>query len=233
MTPEPLVGEVRGFRIFWPEDDGSLSSGFVEYTWSPGRNEATCEDERPAARPKTRHGLVPAPGCKCGFWMYKDLERGARMFRVELLGEPEAHPMPTRFGAFDEDVQAVLGEVSGWGRVREGEDGWRVQFARIRALIDISQDMDLSDWAGTYDVPVVRVDVDLAISHAGQLTARGEDVGKPMRMGIRLGDRLFVVPKDSAAFFPLHRIPLGAKVAISLDPSTWEVAEVEVVEGSP
>ena len=67
----------------------------------------------------------------------------------------------------------------------------------------------------------------------GRLTARGEDVGRYLREGIRLDGLLFVVEQGTRGFFQSHRIPVGTPVDISLNPTTWEVETVRVIGPPP
>ena len=159
------VGEVRGFRLFRMQAGSVLRSYSATYRWSPGRNEATC-----LSTERRGHGAIPEIGCGCGFWIYRDLDRCGRMFRTELLAKGSGSHRT--FGEFEPRSLAVLGECRGWGRVLEGDDGWRTEYAAVDTILDIGQGVNLSSLAVRYEVPVVAASVDLALRHTGRLTAR-------------------------------------------------------------
>jgi len=207
------INAITGYRTFGVLGD-RLTSYSAGYEWVAGKNEAKC----------SRHprSAVPLRGCGCGFWMYRDLTRAAWMFRDHLF--PEADEDPGYFGSFEPTApSAILAEVKGWGRVLEGDDGWRTQLASVHALLDIGQRTDLSSIATTYNVPITLADLDLSLTHTGNLTAKGEDVGIPQHIGIRLDGRRFVVPKATPAFFRLTKIPIGTLLEITLDSTTGMV----------
>ncbi len=220
MTIDIQVGEVSGFRLFRAAPDGRLESYAVHHAWSPGTNTAACGGR------KKGHGPVPALGCRCGFWMYRDLARCASMFRHELMGNDK----PGRFGSFEPRHRGVLARCDGWGRVLEGDDGWRVEKARINCLLDVGQRVDLRPWAEAYDVLIVSAEIDLSLTCIGRLTALGEDVGREMRTGIRVGRRLLVVRTDSMIFLQLWQLPLGSPVKVVLDPETGDVAGIRLLD---
>ena len=211
------VGALRGFRLFRTGLDGSLGSYSADYYWSPGPNEAACHDKR------QRHD-VPATACGCGFWIYNDLRRCALTFRSELLATRDGHNR--YFDGFEPRPRAILGQARGWGRVLEGESGWRTQFAAVDALLDIGQAVDLTPMADRYDVPVVAYPLDLSLVRSGILTARDDAANGDNRVGVVLDDVPLWVSMDTPAFFDLWRIQLGTAVEIHLDPRTGDVARV-------
>jgi hypothetical protein len=216
------VGEVTGYRLFRLDPEGLLASYSAEYAWIPGANEASC-----LARKRRQHGPVPAMGCGCGFWMYKDLERCARMFRGDLLASREQ--FHGGFGGFEPNGQAILGRCKAWGRVLEGEDGWRAEFAKVDALLDLGLDADLGRAAEVYAAPVEMVSIDLALSHRGVLTSRDDQADASHRIGIELdGSRRLLVDLDSRAFLQLWKMELGTQVEVRLD-ERGDVAEVRLL----
>jgi hypothetical protein len=215
------INAITGYRMFNVSGD-RLSSLSARHEWIAGKNKATCSTKG--------HGPVPARGCGCGFWMYKDLARAAWMFRDHLMPEDEEADVGP-FGSFEPSAPvAILAEVRGWGRVLEGDDGWRTQFASVNAILDIGQEIGLSAISLTYNAPIILADIDLSLTHTGNLTAKGEDVGIPQHIGIRLDSRLLVVPKASPAFFRLARILIGSAVEVTLDPTTGMVDDCMMVK---
>lgn len=139
------VDPVRGYRMFEVDVDG-LHSIAQPYLWTPGENEALCFASPKVSRgrsawrngpdglervelPDAGHGRIPDPSCGCGFWIYAS----ENVARDRLMHRP-THPHASRYGDFGgRDV--VLAEVDGSGRIIEGEDGWRCEYAQIVALV--------------------------------------------------------------------------------------------------
>jgi hypothetical protein len=209
------VGAVRGFRLFRLGPDRSLGSYSATYQWTAGQNEAACNG-------KKHRDKVPAIGCGCGFWMYSDLQRCALMFRAELLGI-NAYARGHVFGGFEPRAEAIIGQTRGWGRVLEGEAGWRTQFAALDALVDIGHPVDLGPVADRYNVPVVLMPTELSLVRTGILTRRDERATEQGKVGIWLKDRRFWVSMNSPAFFDLWKLKLGTAVELHLDVQTGEV----------
>jgi hypothetical protein len=147
--------EFVGYRVFRSFGCG-LYSYSADYSWVPGPNEAAC---RHAGRPG--HGPIPSLGCSCGFWIYKGAEAAARRFYTLMFPSGPSSWGP--FGDFGQHTSdpALFGEVRLWGRVIEGDDGYRAQWAELQALLDIGQDIDLTPWCDAYDVVPLGVSVDL------------------------------------------------------------------------
>lgn len=125
MTFEPIIESVRGYRVF--EVSGAyLRSYSADYVWEPGWNAAACRRRTKGA---AKHD-APAPGCTCGFWVYRTLARAAKQFRAELGMEVGDSP----FGDFDGARGVVLGRVLIAGHLVEGTDGWRAERAGIEAV---------------------------------------------------------------------------------------------------
>jgi hypothetical protein len=215
------VGEIVGFRIFRLEPNATLGSYSAPHVWLLGENVAVCA----SGRRRRQHGTVPALGCGCGFWMYKDLGRCARMFRLELSSSPRSLSA-TRFGSFEPEPTAVLGRSRAWGRVLEGDDGWRAEFAAVDELYDIGQGLDLRAAADRYQVPLSTVELDLALTVVGILSERDDSVGADGRVGILVNGKSLQLRTDSRAFFEAWRLPLGTQVRVALDPNSGDVANI-------
>lgn len=110
--PETLVGYVPGWRAwnvcYTPPAFGlpiKLHSASWNFVWEPRTvNVATCNRGDHADE-------IPKESCTCGFYSARTLER--------LL------TMPYHHYNVDTDMLCVVGEVANWGKVVEGDHGWR------------------------------------------------------------------------------------------------------------
>lgn len=147
---------VWGFRS-WKVTPGlpvlvSLNQGLA---WKPGRNEAICmnEDSYVAGSsysPLACDGNIPNPYCGCGFYALRDF------FDAVSYGS----------GGYES-----VGGVVGWGKVIDGSNGWRAQYAAVAALLalpvikvkDVSEAIAsrLQFIANLYHVPLVSTIEDL------------------------------------------------------------------------
>lgn len=167
------IEEVVGYRVWDLTESGRLrstNSGFG--CWEPGDNEAVCQRSPRMVRKNGPDGLlyvpvedghtaIPDAGCECGFWLLKDLHAARDKF------DPRPAPGVYRFTmtypgtpAPEPSVGKVIGEVKGWGRVVVGQDGWRVEKARISALLTSNKSGylkgdQLAEVSERYVVPVV------------------------------------------------------------------------------
>jgi len=126
---------LRGFRAWFVDPDerpvSLRSSGRRDLVWSPRspmqaecirREQTVVEGRLVRSTPLPACDEVPpALGCTCGVYAVAELSR-----LREMVGTLPFVPG----GLF------VLGEVEGWGRVIEHEDGWRATFVRPLALIE-------------------------------------------------------------------------------------------------
>ena len=220
------VGARHGYRMFRLLADGTLTSYSAPYVWTVGANQASCESSK-----RHGHGPVPALRCGCGFWLYRDLGRCARMLRHELVGR--GYQIHGPFGDFEAQRGAVLAECRAWGRVLEGADGWRSEWAAIDAVLDIGQKLDIETVAEHYEVPIVAEQVDLSVTVSGVLTDRDPEVGADGRIGIRLDSRRLTVSTATRSFIELWKAPLGTALRLSLDPETGEVTRVRSPDTGP
>lgn len=125
---------------------GSLNSG--RHVWTPGVNVAVCQAGDFELRAMSGSCLsVSSPGlhvpgirCSCGFYAVRDVF----------------------------DVQpGIIGGVVGWGKVVDGEKGWRVEKAAVAALYrapwgSVEEQKKVEMLAEMYNVPVCLTLIDLA-----------------------------------------------------------------------
>ncbi len=110
-----------------------LRSPVYDDEWKPGRPlAAVCHAAGTAA-----HG-APQAGCSCGIYGLREPD-GLRRYLVGRDG-PEV-------------VCRIVGEVTLWGAVLEGEAGWRAAYAYPRRLF--VDDAALVDRLAAYGVAVV------------------------------------------------------------------------------
>jgi hypothetical protein len=103
---EPVVGW-RAWRVARVGGRLVLLSAVYDEIWEPGR-------ELAASCHKGRDHTAPDPQCTCGIYAAQEVIEASRH----------------RVGRNDPGVlDRVLGEVALWGRVVEGERGWRAAYA--------------------------------------------------------------------------------------------------------
>jgi hypothetical protein len=105
--------------------------------WPPRRRlESTCGLDAGAAV----HAAGPDPDCDCGVWALKMRE----------------HAFETLLGYAQSGRPLALGRISLWGRIVEGANGWRGQYAYPLDLeLYGSDDATARDLAADYGVAVV------------------------------------------------------------------------------
>ena len=142
------------------EPEYELRSTGTPYTWQAGTNEALCKDGlyHNHGSPENQF-QVPDPDCSCGFWVFNSLDR------------------------LEQEIDNVVrydlvGAVMGWGKVvQHGDTGWRAQFVKPVALLDLKlgrQNTKLAHQVGVrYGMPVLEREALewLVREHDGQLTA--------------------------------------------------------------
>jgi hypothetical protein len=103
---EPIVGW-RAWRVARHGEDLVLLSGVYDVRWEPGHEvSASCHAGRRHAAPTRR--------CRCGVYAVREPAGAVRY----LIGRDER-----------EVVHRVIGQVALWGRVIEGDGGWRAEHA--------------------------------------------------------------------------------------------------------
>jgi hypothetical protein len=164
---ELQVDPVVGYRMF--EIQGHELVGHHGERWVPGKNQAHCDQVRRGARRRKvwvndpddpenliqttvargdGHGRIPDPACGCGFWAYWS-ESGCR----DRMGPRHARAWGAGYGSFAPLQESyMMGRVMGWGRVLEGADGWRSEFAKVTAIIAFTS---VADAAMFFGVPVL------------------------------------------------------------------------------
>lgn len=112
---------VVGYRAWIPshrqrlgmEREITMCATAANYVWKLGRNQASC-----TAHQASEDHQAPEPWCSCGFWVLSTLDQLEDHLTV----------MP----------HMVVGAVMGWGKVvQHGEVGWRAQYAKPLALLDL------------------------------------------------------------------------------------------------
>lgn len=129
---------------------GSLNSG--RHVWTPGVNVAQCQaggyemksmaGGLSVTYPSPHHDRSQVPGadCQCGFYSVRDV------FNVQ---------------------PGIIGGVVGWGKVVDGEKGWRAEKAAVAALFrppwgSVEEQQKVEMLAEMYNVPVCLTLIDLA-----------------------------------------------------------------------
>ena len=170
-----VVGEVEGWRVCH-FNGTELTAYNADYVWKPGENVAVCTATHQATKQVLRnkadgsgvelvevmdHTAIPDPNCGCGFWMYKSSEglkaKGPQRGGGYLVTYPYRNRTANNgFGSFAPAGQTgyVVVQVKGWGRVVEGADGYRCEYASITAIVDTG-DSFLGELAEKYKVPLV------------------------------------------------------------------------------
>ncbi|CAB4197689.1 hypothetical protein UFOVP1313_26 [uncultured Caudovirales phage] len=135
-----LVGAVEGWRVWSVKSElppygasPKLESVTHTYFWSP-RVKARAECD------KCGHE-TPGENCACGFYSAKNLDHLRSMSYHRYDGE---------FG-----TTAVVGRLACWGKVIEGTQGWRSEFAYPVELFVPFESHKIAKAIGeTYGVPV-------------------------------------------------------------------------------
>lgn len=122
------AGSVFGIRRWWLGVDGVLNGVYAP--WKAGVNEAACMKFREVSFPARYFGatvrwavcdgeehLAPDEDCNCGFWAYWNPDGG---------GQPQFSSNPF--------AVHVAGVVEGFGRMLQGEKGFRCSRARIAGV---------------------------------------------------------------------------------------------------
>ena len=109
-----LIGTVEGWRAWnvnpTPPPFGNppkLFSATWDYYWSP-RIKARADCHKRGGQDH-----VPGEGCTCGFYSAKTL----------------THLRSMGYHVYDEGSMTVVGRLANWGKVIEGNQGWRSEFA--------------------------------------------------------------------------------------------------------
>lgn len=160
MRTEPVAQPLVGFRQ-WGSRQGGLYSGiFVAGRFVPNPALSLVAPRTPpspwpkgGARPAKCFAIrgheAPHSDCRCGY--------------AGLYALPDEPDLPA--------PETVWGAVVAWGRIVEGERGFRAQFARPVALLDCENPLDrrkvrrVARAAESYEIPLLERDE--LIAYAG------------------------------------------------------------------
>jgi len=127
--------------------------------WRPGMNAATClqRNSRHKVDAKDPELRIPVEKCGCGFWSYREFE-GLLDGWARKTATARVSGSAGLYGFSPADHAAgvaVIGLVECFGRVIEGERGYRSAKARIVELYDDDGDPGIARVAAEFGVPVV------------------------------------------------------------------------------
>jgi hypothetical protein len=114
LVAGPVYG-IRSWRLAWRDDRPIMSGAFQDARWSPGT-------EPTRAYCAVAHHQAPAPDCGCGIY-------GIHPNRFSDW----AHLSNGRSG----ERNNLVGIIEAWGRVELHDDGFRAEYARPYALVEI------------------------------------------------------------------------------------------------
>jgi len=138
----PVIGW-RSWRLRQAAETVVLESLFGSERWDVGVTRARCR-RCPPWMPNNQHP-VPNVSCECGLYAFST--------PTDALQRAERQ-LATLFAACRQP-QPVLGAVVGWGRVvQHGRQGWRAEYARPIALLNMSKPL-LREAALRYALPLV------------------------------------------------------------------------------
>ncbi len=160
MSAEPVAQPLAGFRRWGCRRGGLYSGIFTAGRFVPNPALSLVapravplpwprDHDRPAKCFAMRGHEAPDPQCRCGYYAYYEL--------------PEEPDMPA--------PEAVWGAVVAWGRIVECERGFRAQYARPVAMLDVRNPLDRRKAqrsavsAEAYDIPLLARDE--LIAYAG------------------------------------------------------------------
>lgn len=146
------------YRLGYGSQRRLKSTGAANSFWAPGSNVAKCHGSFACLRVRGPGTLgytdIPNPDCECGFYVLADADKVTS--HVNLT---ENH---------------IVGAVLGWGKVvQHGGEGWRAQYVRIVALMDMKfNDANTKlarDISETYGVPILeRSALELVVREYGE-----------------------------------------------------------------
>jgi hypothetical protein len=121
FTAPDVIGTVEGWRAWRVKLDPpafgtapKLMSASFNYVWTP-KVKARAECKRCNDPDPTSDNHVPGTRCSCGFYSAKSLK----------------HLRSMGYHGYQQqsDYTSVVGQLANWGRVIEGSQGWRAEFA--------------------------------------------------------------------------------------------------------
>jgi hypothetical protein len=142
------MSEYTGYHLF------NRSATFDD--WGPGTNIARCRsNKRHTAGNANESQRIPVLGCGCGFWSFREFEG----MLDDLPGASEVVSGSRGMWGFSPtDIGTVkaIGRVRNFGRVIEGELGFRAEKSRVVEVYDESGTPTVADMAAYFGVPVKR-----------------------------------------------------------------------------
>jgi len=138
----PVIGW-RSWRLQQTADGVALQSLFGSERWEVGITHAICR-RCPPWLPDSHHP-VPGVSCQCGLYAFgtpsEAIRHAERQMAMIYAGCRQPAP--------------AAGAIVAWGRmVQHGRRGWRAQYARPVALLNMGQPL-LEDAARRYSLPLV------------------------------------------------------------------------------
>ena len=192
--------ELTFYRGSMSSEPGALVSNFDGYRWVRGLNQAVC----------TRGHRAPDPKCSCGLYGYLEVESAVEHWFADLIDA----------GVDDGDLVSlpIVTECRGFGLMEVGSVGVRVEFARIEALLDVGQGIDLTPWADAYDCIIVRSNLDVSPVAEGVVRS----VTITQTVDLQLDDtagatRTFTAPRYSRLGWDLRSVQSGQRLRIVKD----------------
>lgn len=138
------IEPILAYRVWpvQPDNPLTLTSIATETQWpDEGPLKAQCLIHRVSFYMAEQKHTAPAKACTCGIWALKDYHD---VYSVTFNGYPK-----------------VFGMVFLWGRVIEGDVGYRAEFAKPAVFVKrhppkVKKTSNLDDIAAKYNVPIVR-----------------------------------------------------------------------------
>lgn len=121
FTAPDVIGTVEGWRAWRVSSEvpkygnvPKLVSASFPYFWAP-RQRARAECKHCTSTDPTEPDAIPGTHCTCGFYSAKSL----------------THLLSMDYHRYDpaSGYVCVVGQLANWGRVIEGTQGWRAEFA--------------------------------------------------------------------------------------------------------
>jgi hypothetical protein len=213
MIVPDIIGKIEGWRLFTLDSSG-LKSYSANYYWKPGVNEATCISAGQKIQTVWKNGpngklieetvmthtSIPDPDCGCGFWIYKKYETCKNKTHYNL-----GNNFFGGLGSFTKSFY-IDGMVNGWGKVIEGEDGYRTEFAEIVKLYThdkmggAEKNMVVAT-AQKYNVPIEEAPRPI-VAEKATMMVKVKAIG-PLILGAsgRYRPReIFILPKDTKSW---------------------------------
>ena len=140
------MSEFSGYHLF--NYGGTLND------WGPGTNVARCRSNKKHTAENASESLrIPVLGCGCGFWSFREFEG----MLDDLPGAARVVSGSRGMWGFsptDMDRVKAIGRVENFGRVIEGDLGFRAEKSRVVEIYDESEIPALADFAAYFGVPL-------------------------------------------------------------------------------